>query len=96
MPTALAFRQSLTQEVATTGWPPLGPTATEPGAWKGGRKDSPERSPMREPILKVLLICDYRFSDQQIAACGATKVGCREQSRNNGGPSSGAATTPCP
>ncbi|WP_314874883.1 hypothetical protein [Actinomyces oris] len=46
--------------------------------------------------MKVLLICDYRFSDQQIAACGATKVGCREQSRNNGGPSSGAATTPCP
>ena len=51
---------------------------------------------MREPNPKVLLICGYRFVDQQVTACGSTKVGCREQSRNNGGSSSGTAATPCP
>lgn len=51
---------------------------------------------MSELVLKVLFICVCRFADQQIAACGSAKVGCREQSRNNGGPSSGAATTLCP
>ena len=51
---------------------------------------------MREANPKVLLICGYRFVDQQVTACGSTKVCCREQSRNNGGPSEGAATTLCP
>ena len=77
----------LAQADATTGWPSLGWTTTKPGPWKASWKDSPEPRPMREPILKVLLICGCRFADHQIAACGSTKVGCWEQSRSNGRPS---------
>jgi len=33
---------------------------------------------MRDPILKLLLICGCRFVEQQIAAYGSTKVGCCE------------------
>ena len=44
---------------------------------------------MSDPIVKPHLICGYRFAGQQIAACGSTKVGCCEQSRNNGGPPEG-------
>ena len=44
---------------------------------------------------KPLMSRGCRFADQRLAACVSTKVGCREQSRNNGGPSSGAATTLC-
>jgi len=51
---------------------------------------------MGDPVLKLLLICGYRFVDQQIAACVSTKVGSRERSRNNGRPSSDTATTPYP
>ena len=87
---------TLAQDDAVTGWPSLGRTTAEPGPWKASRKDSPEPRPMRGPILKLLLTRGCRFVDQLIAACGSTKVGCREQSRNNGGPSSGTVTTPCP
>lgn len=73
-----------TQDDATTGWPSLGWTITKPGSWKVSWKDLPEPRPMREPILKVLLICGCRFADQQIAACGSTKVGCCELSRRAG------------
>jgi hypothetical protein len=62
------------------------------GPWKG----SLEPRPMGDPVLKLLLICGYRFVDQQIAACVSTKVGSRERSRNNGRPSSDTATTPYP
>ena len=72
-----------------TGWPSLGWTTTKPGPWKASWKDSPEPRPMREPILKLLLICGCRSDDRQIAACGTTKVGCWEQSRSIGGPSEG-------
>ena len=82
-------RRRPAQGDATTGWPSLGWITMDPGPRKASRKDSPEPSPMREPILKVLLICDYRFSDQQIAACGATKVDCCEQPRSTGDPSGG-------
>lgn len=84
------------QDDAITGWPSLGWTTTKPGPWKASWKDSPEPRPMRDPILKLLLICGCRFADQQIAACGSTKVGCWEQSRSIGGPSEDTATTPCP
>ncbi|EGV13937.1 conserved domain protein [Actinomyces sp. oral taxon 175 str. F0384] len=45
---------------------------------------------------KPLMSRGCRFVGWQIAACGSTKVGCREQSRNNGGPSSDKVITPCP
>ena len=45
---------------------------------------------------KPLLNCGCRFVGWQIAACGSTKVGSRERSRNNGRPSSDTATTPYP
>ena len=64
----------------------------KPGPWKASWKDSPEPRPMRETILKVLLICGCRFADQQIAACGSTKVGCCGQSRSNGGSSEGGVS----
>ena len=51
---------------------------------------------MNAPILKVLLICGCRFGYQQIAACGAVKIGRWEQSRRVGGPSEDTATTPWP
>lgn len=51
---------------------------------------------MNAPILKVLLICGCRFGDQQIAACGAVKVGCREWFKSVGRPSSDTATAPYP
>jgi hypothetical protein len=82
------------QDDATTGWPSLGWTTTKPEPWKASWKDSPEPRPMREPILKVLLSCGCRFADQQIAACGAVKIGRGEQSRRVGRPSEDTATTP--
>ena len=63
---------------ATTGWPSLGWTTTKSGPWTASWKDSPAPRPMRDPILKLLLICGCRFVEQQIAACGSTKVGCCE------------------
>ena len=57
-----------------TGWPSLGWTTTKPGPWKARWKDSSEQCPMREPILKLLLLCGCRLGDQQIAACGAANV----------------------
>ena len=84
----LHCRRSIREDVIT-GCPSLGWTTTKPGPWKVGWKDSPEPRPMRDPILKLLLICGWRFANQQIAACGSTKVGCWEQSRSNGGLSEG-------
>ena len=86
------LRRLHAQDDATTGSRSLGWTTTKPGPWKASWKDSPEPRPMREPILKVLLICGCRFADQQIAACGSTKVGCCELSRRAGGPLSGPGT----
>ena len=75
-----------------TGWPSLGWTTTKPGPWKASWKHSPEPRPMRDPILKLLLICGCRFADQQIAACGSTKVGCCELARCASIPLSGPGT----
>ena len=85
---------TLAQDDAVTGWPSLGRTTAEPGPWKASRKDSPELRPMRGPILKLLLTRGCRFADQQIAACGAVKIGRGEQSRRVGRPSEDTATTP--
>ena len=41
---------------------------------------------MKETILKLFLICGFRFADQQIVNCGAAKVGCCELSRRAGSP----------
>ena len=84
-------RRRPAQGDATTGWPSLGRITTEPGPWKASWKDSPEPRPMREPNVKLLLICGCRFADQQVAACGAAKVGCREQFRSICGLSEGGA-----
>ena len=67
-----------------TGWLLLGSTVTESGPWNAGWKGSPELRPMNAPILKVLLICGCRFADQQIAACGAVKIGRWERARRVG------------
>ena len=62
-----------------------------------GQLEGLTRAPSNKgPILKLLLICGYRFADQQVAACGSTTDGCWEHSRSIGGPSEYAAITPCP
>ena len=85
----LAARFVVSVQLTRTPRPSLGWPTTKPGPWKASWKDSPEPRPMREPILKVLLICGCRFADQQIAACGSTKVGCCGLSRRASGPLSG-------
>ena len=85
---------TVAQDDATTGWSSLGSAVTKPGSWRRSWKDSLESRPMNAPILKVLLICGCRFGDQQIAACGAAKVGCREWFKSVGGPSSDTASVP--
>ena len=47
---------------------------------------------MRETILKLFLICGFRFADQQIANCGAAKVGCYELARRASIPLAGPGT----
>ena len=54
----------LAQDDATTGWPSLGWAPTKSGPRKASWKVSFELRPMREPILKVLLICGCRFAGQ--------------------------------
>ena len=88
------LRRLHAQDDATTGSRSLGWTTTKHGPWKASWKDSPEPRPMRDPILKLLLICGCRFADQQIAACGAVKIGRGEQSRRVGRPLEDTATTP--
>ena len=57
-----------------------------------GQLEGLTRAPSNKgPILKLLLICGCRFADQQVAACGAAKVGCREQFRSIRGLSEGGA-----
>ena len=68
------LRGTTLRDDATIGWPSLGWTTTKPGPWKASWKHSPEPRPMREPILRLLLIWGCRFVGWQIAACGAAKV----------------------
>lgn len=58
------LRLPLAQDEVTTGWPLLGCAAMEPGPWKVSWKGAPEVRPVRESVLKLLLICGCRFADQ--------------------------------
>lgn len=57
-------RRRPAQDDATTGWPSLGWIIMKLGPWKVSWKDLLEPCPIREPILKLLLLCGCRFADQ--------------------------------
>ena len=68
-PSSLLFRMTLIPLLLSLGW-----ATAEPVLSKASCKNFLEPRPIREPILKMLLIFRGRFAGWQIAACGAAKL----------------------